>query len=419
MPHRGTVSYGSHGIAAIRPVQGMVMSCVSAPPADRDPTAGLAGSSTGLSFDTDDKLRCEAGSGRRTFLRGGGPMVTDIQPTAGDHKRRPRPRRKLRGSVMTRRGQRRSPRSPRDGGGGHSPEAVRHHLRSALVFLGVLTLSGLLALFIYPPDRATHTEPPTRVTLFVPKEVTEVSVGVKATAKETRLTVTEAVFLSTLSADGKALQDRLKQLQIPTENIIGPVSAAGAPKCQPGCEPSLELTSRLDLVDGKSSWSVAPSPQLQLDARILAYQAPIVSWSFTATLPTEVSSVEANAARAQASLPHVDVVNLRDHKTPLTVKLHYVVPVANANVFDWSGSIPIPEEISPDSFTATVGSDSLPGVVVLTGTDQAQDSRDQQRLFLSGALIGVAGGALIGVVQETTGLTLRLRRSRRPADPRA
>jgi hypothetical protein len=70
-----------------------------------------------------------------------------------------------------------------------------------------------------------------------------------------------------------------------------------------------------------------------------------------------------------------------------------------ANTFDWSTFPPAIATAKYATWEQAITGDQLAGRIAV-GVDHANDSRNTYLTFLAGALIGLAGGALLSAVQE-------------------
>lgn len=118
-------------------------------------------------------------------------------------------------------------------------------------------------------------------------------------------------------------------------------------------------------------------------------------WTATADFFVKAHSfgVTSNGVTASAAIPEV----LYQGPGKLTLLASYNIPSAAS--YDWS-SFPI---AAAKDFTALwqqnlVGGDT-PGRVAV-GINHAGQARDDDKTFLAGALVGLAGGALIAAAQE-------------------
>jgi hypothetical protein len=118
-------------------------------------------------------------------------------------------------------------------------------------------------------------------------------------------------------------------------------------------------------------------------------------WTATADFFVKAHSfgVTSNGVTASAAIPEV----LYQGPGKVTLVASYIIPSAAS--YDWS-SFPI---AAATDFTALwqehlVGGDT-PGRVAV-GINHAGQARDDDKTFLAGALVGLAGGALIAAIQE-------------------
>jgi hypothetical protein len=121
----------------------------------------------------------------------------------------------------------------------------------------------------------------------------------------------------------------------------------------------------------------------------------------TATFRIKANGIvpAANGLTASAALPQAFYdCPVSDPRCP-TPTLDTRYDIASAASYDWS-SLPYQHvSASTISWSEQVQSGAAPGRVAV-GIDPASQSRDDARTFVAGALIGLAGGALLAGVQE-------------------
>lgn len=136
--------------------------------------------------------------------------------------------------------------------------------------------------------------------------------------------------------------------------------------------------------------------QLSRSVTKLIVDAPVLAW-------------DANGLDVEAELPEVEVdyTNPRQPQNNPEVGISYTLPPG----YDWTTPEPY---YSPESYIlgdpsgATEAliwretANDLENPVPISGTDNSTASGDSFRTFISGALLGIAGGALVGAIQEAT-----------------
>jgi hypothetical protein len=134
--------------------------------------------------------------------------------------------------------------------------------------------------------------------------------------------------------------------------------------------------------------------------------------SATVTIPVrgERYAFDDNGVSAAAALPEVEYQGNPDSQ--LNVKYAMDDPSA----YDWTG---IPPSVLRPGFIVWTEQvdDGRVDPQVVTGLDRTAANRDRSSEFLAGALIGVAGGAVVGALQEA--LNVRRRSEKGPGQPSA
>jgi hypothetical protein len=116
----------------------------------------------------------------------------------------------------------------------------------------------------------------------------------------------------------------------------------------------------------------------------------------------------ANGLTIEAQLPVLRVATTPNRVSPATPlplnnnpPTHILYWVPDAISYDWSGGLP-PNEVSISPAFArwdeTLQSLAVP--IAVGGTDSSSASLDSLRTFAAGTLLGIAGGAFVGAIQE-------------------
>lgn len=128
------------------------------------------------------------------------------------------------------------------------------------------------------------------------------------------------------------------------------------------------------------------------------------------TIPGVTYNAATTDETAAITLPDViDHLTASEH-LPIPPEVSISIAVPNGSRYAWtSGPLPhITGETAHWLFTSRLAS-----AVEVNGVSVAAESADTRKTFISGALLGVAGGALVGAVQEALN-ALRSRSRRRP-----
>jgi hypothetical protein len=80
-------------------------------------------------------------------------------------------------------------------------------------------------------------------------------------------------------------------------------------------------------------------------------------------------------------------------------KLLTLYHLPSASSYDWSGSQTALVTSATAQWQTDVVSDDTPGQATV-GVDHAAQQHDDIKIFIAGALLGIAGGAIIAAVQE-------------------
>jgi hypothetical protein len=104
-----------------------------------------------------------------------------------------------------------------------------------------------------------------------------------------------------------------------------------------------------------------------------------------------------NDINASAAIPRVVFLG-PGSVTPILYTEYY--NVTSANSYDWSTLQPQLTNASEILWDEPVTSGAAPGIVAV-GINQANEAKDNYETFIAGALLGLAGGALLLAVQET------------------
>jgi hypothetical protein len=135
----------------------------------------------------------------------------------------------------------------------------------------------------------------------------------------------------------------------------------------------------------------------------------LVTLSFTAKGTASVVvggrevGYDSNGTTAYAQLPLVQVP-LGSEPAAETPSVSVTYEIPNAKSYDWNTG-PQPQTVGTGSITwslltATTGAGFQSDPVAVGGVDNAAQQRQSLMTFVAGTLLGIAGGALIGALQE-------------------
>jgi hypothetical protein len=138
--------------------------------------------------------------------------------------------------------------------------------------------------------------------------------------------------------------------------------------------------------------------------------------------------LEANGLDVEGQLPVVSIGPLSEPSgsnsqssasSNLKVEIRYYIP--DLTGYDWTGgpeAFPVPSGRNyPASVEWIEPLSTLSAPVAVTGTNHSAAEWDSFRTFVVGILVGVAGGALIGAIQEFTHRKDRVGWSPNPSQP--
>jgi hypothetical protein len=104
-----------------------------------------------------------------------------------------------------------------------------------------------------------------------------------------------------------------------------------------------------------------------------------------------------NSVTAAAAIPEILLLGHSAESGPGNLSVVYNLPSASS--YDWSSDPTSSVTNSQAAWDETVIGDDTPGRAVV-GINHAAQSDDDTRTFIAGALLGLAGGALLSGVQE-------------------
>ena len=107
-----------------------------------------------------------------------------------------------------------------------------------------------------------------------------------------------------------------------------------------------------------------------------------------------------NGVNASAAIPEVLYRGLGQ---PILLTLYHL---RSASSYDWSASPVAAVTSATAQWQQDVVSGDTPGRAAV-GVDHSAQTRDDIKIFIAGALLGIAGGAIIAAVQEAMHLSDR------------
>ncbi len=277
-----------------------------------------------------------------------------------------------------------------------NPQDRKSWLRRYKVALALFVVFGAtfaFALAAYPKRTPIDRPPPITVSLTTIETLDQANLEIAALPNHSYQisieVVTDSAFGSTSGfADGI--------ITLPSDAVV-------LPNCLPKCvvHPSfgfgiprmVSFSSKTFTALGKSSGG-----EIRSQVLFMTIKAPAFAW-------------EANGLSAETWIPEFTITapSVFDVTAPISVK--YDIP--DVAGYDWSGGPSLNGsywELMPDQVTSALA---------LTGTNSSAASRDSLLTFVSGIVLGISGGALVGAIQETVHAESdeprRRRRSRTPS----
>jgi hypothetical protein len=276
--------------------------------------------------------------------------------------------------------------------------------RGTWILLSLFVIVISLAFLIYPRRSAIYRPQPFVVQVQADVPVTDIGVSVvKQAPKQFNL----GVVVDTVSPDRQGSVSVTVDATLPS-----PVTrqSCAAPHCSASSisnivasedffageayyvKDDVTATKFTTTADGHADWRSIAN---------LVVDAPAFAW-------------DENGLDVEAQLPEVQLSDPHESLNGPNVAIAYYLPSG----FDWTGG-PSPVYANtfhmPGAYLAPGGAmvwvqsvKDLPNPIPASGTDNSAAALDSTRTFISGALLGIAGGALVGAIQETTHKKRRL-----------
>ncbi len=294
----------------------------------------------------------------------------------------------------------------REGSGGTSasPSPARRRLTRysvPLLLLGVAVAAGVASKLILPSgDSVAVRGALQRISVEGPVQPTALDITEQTASGVDGVTL--AVSLRRPSPSSSVARERLV--------VALPSDSSGPAPCPPeaiGCQSSDGARTAYFRFPNQA-WAPRGSDSLP------QYQYAV---SETVTLPGVSPNLQQDAEHIAASLPPVSVLTtspdqptLQAYSSPLPVD--FGEQAIDGESYTWSEGVSAPVDVGGretwDYLTASSAAGAL-NPVLDSGTDLTVQDRDNTSTFLAGALLGIAGGALVGAVPE-------LARARREPD---
>jgi hypothetical protein len=236
-----------------------------------------------------------------------------------------------------------------------------------LALLGIALLPVAFAL--YPSSTATSDPAYARVSVLTNQKITFIDfsvVQIKPALAKIEIEVVRPLSTPTAGAPR------------PFANlIVSPPIGTRFPSCYRGCK---EIHGPVPAF----IWAVS----LAFNAEGQAFENFFVN--------AKSLGVNDNGVTALAALPEVFY---QGYGTPQVLVFYHIPSVRS---FDWSALSPAAYTSSTIGWSEAIAGYDTPSKVAV-GVNQSRQSSDNHAAFIAGALIGVAGGALVSAIQETLG----------------
>lgn len=260
--------------------------------------------------------------------------------------------------------------------------------RKTIVLLIIFVATVAIAFFVYPRHATVYRPQPFKVTFYIDEKVASLNISVlKQPSGEYTLGIDIATDAQK-SADNARFA--VVSLELPT-----PVTSDSCKKYS--CSSTLDNSSLFpgrEYVTYTADFSKqAPGKQFWIAHKLFTINAPVFAWN-------------ENGLDVEGQLPSVQLLNSHGGKSSNNPSVQILYTLSDAS-YDWTGG-PSPEYthvFSTDSPHGVEASWNLPVTELnnptpVSGQDNSAIAWDNLRIFVAGALVGIAGGAFVGAIQE-------------------
>ena len=108
---------------------------------------------------------------------------------------------------------------------------------------------------------------------------------------------------------------------------------------------------------------------------------------------------DTNGLQLEATMPSVTVDGCATGCSTSALAIEPTYELANGGRYTWSGGPP-PASVIPTQVSWSIPAAQLSAPSTVSATNLSEQDSDNLRTFAAGAVLGIAGGALIGAVQE-------------------
>lgn len=257
--------------------------------------------------------------------------------------------------------------------------------RRTWILLVLFIVTVAVAFFLYPRRSAVYRPPPFQVKLLASEEIRGLLIYVR------KLGANHFDLLINLETNVPELPQSKEYARIYLQLPV--------PVTRGSCMPP-DCRSRLS----KSVTSYAERYDVAQFTDTFGRGATTSTSATNFRLVTPVFAWDENGVDIEAQLPSVQLLTAYPHQPIGNPNITVAYDLSGA-VYDWTGG-PSPSYVIPQDgpqVKATVWkltSQELLNPMPVNGTDSSTAALDSFRIFLSGALLGIAGGALVGAIQE-------------------
>jgi len=281
---------------------------------------------------------------------------------------------------------------PKGTGGSRTFALVRRY-RVAIVMFVLTIVLGVWAKEIFPSGAPVFVHGAIqRVTVIGPLGVT--GVDLKESPMADGAGVTLAVTLRSPVPLQRTSFERLV-VAVPNSSLPGGKCPKGALSCQPPVSGTRTIYVRFPDIEWINTGAGGASPyRFELPVQI--------------EIPGVASNLVQDDQDVAAALPPVSVLLQTANSTlapgyESSVVVTYSQAVKNGGSFTWSDTATAPVTIDNLEVWSYVAVTSVPAALspqLDSGIDLAVQSQNNNDIFLAGALVGIAGGALVGGITE-------------------
>lgn len=272
--------------------------------------------------------------------------------------------------------------------------------RAALVLLALALLTLGLGLVLYPGRAAVYRPLPPKVGVTVASAKSLQDIDVRVTRKSGDVVAMSFTFNFCSLPFSAACPVSAPRVSL---NISAPGEAVPS-SCvsihSQRCSYASELFD--NALPGAFTTIVTRAQSDILSAADAAPGNPV--WTATANIAVRSRGYplfwSSNGVTVEATFPKLDVVTpqgaVANGTTP--VRVDYV-GVPGVSQYDWTGG-PTPVIVNPIEATWSEPLSTLTTATAISGTDNTAVNSDDHLILVAGILFGIAGGALVGAIQE-------------------